>query len=215
MTEARRDANSAGRPRVVIGTANPHKIREIRRIVGDLPVVWLDLNDFPPGPEVEEHGATFAENARIKSEAYSRRTGELALADDSGLEVDALDGRPGVISARWAGPDQDAGRNIDKLLADLAQTPDARRTARFVCAVALAEGGRTVAEARGTCEGVILRARRGAGGFGYDPVFLVPSAGRTFAELAPEEKDRMSHRARALLALRPALAELSAGGVRP
>lgn len=215
MTEARRDASPAGCPRVVIGTANRHKILEIRRLVGDLPIAWLDLNDFPPGPEVEEPGATFEENARLKAEAYSRRTGLPALADDSGLEVDALGGRPGVLSARWAGPAQDAGRNIDKLLADLAEVPEARRTARFVCVVALAEAGRTIAEARGTCEGVILRARRGAGGFGYDPIFLVPAVGRTFAELAPEKKDLMSHRARALQALRPALVSECAGGVRP
>jgi len=190
---------------VVIGTANRHKILEIRRILGDLAAGWLDLNDFPGAPEPAESGTTFEENARIKAEAYSRFTGRPALADDSGLEVDALGGRPGVHSARFAGPEQDAGRNIDRLLEELEGTPEAARTARFVCAIALVDGGRLVARARGTCAGAILRARRGAGGFGYDPVFLVPDCGRTFAELPPEEKDRLSHRGGALEELAAAI----------
>lgn len=196
------------RTQVVVATGNRHKVEEIRGILGDVPVTWVDLSGFPGAPEVAETGATFEENARIKALAYARHVHGLTLADDSGLEVDALGGRPGVHSARFAGPEQDSERNIDRLLAELATTPDAARTARFVCTVAISDGARVLAEARGACEGTILRARRGRGGFGYDPVFLVPELGVTFAELSAEEKNRRSHRGRALAALRPLLLSL-------
>lgn len=177
-------------------------------MLDDLAIDWVDLGAYPDAPEVAETGDTFEANARIKAEAYSRYTGATVLADDSGLEVDALGGRPGVHSARYAGPGQDSERNIDRVLRELGDRPDGERTARFVCVMALAEGGRVRATARGACEGRIAHARRGSGGFGYDPVFLVPGTGRTFGELSPAEKDRLSHRARALAAIHPALAAL-------
>jgi len=191
--------------RIVIGSGNRHKVEEIRRILSGLPVEWSDRIGRTDVPEPEETGTTFEENARLKAAAYARATGEWVLADDSGLEVDALAGRPGVLSARYAGPEQDAGRNIGRLLGELDRVPDDRRAARFVCVAVVHDGIRVLAEARGTCEGTIVRAPRGSGGFGYDPVFLVPDLGRTFAELSAAEKDRRSHRARALTDLRAAL----------
>jgi XTP/dITP diphosphohydrolase len=158
---------------------------------------------------VEEDGETFAANAAKKAREVAAAAGLPALADDSGLEVDALDGAPGVRSARYAGAGHDDAANNRRLLAELAGVPTARRTARFRCAVALADPrgplGDTVEIREGACAGVILESPRGHNGFGYDPLFLYPELGRTFAELSLEEKGRLSHRARALAAMLPVL----------
>nr|WP_253264079.1 XTP/dITP diphosphatase [Geobacillus sp. DSP4a] len=159
------------------------------------------LLDFPDVPDVEETGSTFAENARLKAEAISRRFGCPVIADDSGLVVDALGGRPGVYSARYAGEDKNDARNIAKLLHELEGVPMEQRTARFHCALAVAIPGRPTAVVEAACEGYIAEAPRGEGGFGYDPVFYLPEKGKTMAELTPEEKNEISHRAKALAKL--------------
>jgi XTP/dITP diphosphohydrolase len=162
------------------------------------------LSDATP---VEETGATFLENAKLKAEAFSRRTDLPVLADDSGLEVDALEGRPGVLSARFGGPQLSDAARSKAVLKGLVDVPEERRTARFQCVLAVARGGRTLATFEGRVEGRILRELRGKNGFGYDPIFLHPETGRTFAEMAPEEKEAVSHRGRALAALGQALAQ--------
>jgi XTP/dITP diphosphohydrolase len=197
---------------ILLGSGNPKKLEEIRRALRGLPFRILlprDLAD-PPPPPVED-GATFEENAAIKAAAYSRVFPGLVLADDSGLEVDALGGRPGVLSARFAGAGASDARNNEKLLFMLAGIPGPLRTARFVCAVALAEGGRILHTARGTCMGRIAEAPSGTGGFGYDPLFIVGGGDRRLAELDPLEKDAISHRGRALAALRPSLSAMARG----
>lgn len=186
---------------IVIASKNEGKIREIRQILSDLPVAVVTLPDLP---EVVEDGLSFAENARKKAVAIARHSGRWALADDSGLEVDALGGAPGIHSARWSGAGDEA--NNDKLLAELRDVPAAARTARYRAVVVVADPeGALVAEADGACEGVIGFERRGTGGFGYDPLFVLPGLGRTMAELAAEAKNRISHRARALERLRAPL----------
>ncbi|RUO91715.1 RdgB/HAM1 family non-canonical purine NTP pyrophosphatase [Corallococcus sp. AB018] len=189
------------KPRLLFATGNAGKLRELRALVGDA-VEVVSLQDLPPVPEPVEDGATFEENAVKKAREYSEATGLPALADDSGLCVDALDGRPGVLSARYA-PGDDKAR-YEKLLADLADVPDEKRTASFRCALALVTGkGDEPRVEVGRCEGVILRAPKGTNGFGYDPVFQVEGeGGRSMAELAPEEKSRVSHRARAFQLMR-------------
>lgn len=193
---------------LMLATGNPGKVAELRAILAgyfDLDgVTLLTPRDWPtPLPEVAETGTTFAENARLKADALAAATGLMSLADDSGLCVDALGGAPGLLSARWAGPDaSDADRNA-KLLVALADTPPERRTARFVCAAALAVPGGSAIIGEGVCEGLILAAPRGANGFGYDPLFLLPALGRTMAELTTEEKNRLSHRALAVSRLSP------------
>lgn len=161
-----------------------------------------DLRDFPEAPEVEETGDTFLENATLKAVAISRLVPGLILADDSGLEVDALRGAPGVRSARFAGEKADDAANNAKLLAALEEIPDGKRTARFRCVMVAAEAGGVLAHFDGTVEGGINGAPRGTHGFGYDPLFVPEGFHRTFAELGPDTKNRMSHRARALQALR-------------
>ncbi|MDO9557549.1 MAG: RdgB/HAM1 family non-canonical purine NTP pyrophosphatase [Coriobacteriia bacterium] len=193
---------------VIVATSNKGKLAEIRSTV-DLPgfefTTAADLGFEPL--EVEETGTTFLENARLKARAYAERFGMSALADDSGLQVDALDGEPGVYSSRYAGVDGDDAANNRKLLEALAAVAEPDRTARFRSVVVLVhpEGTETVAE--GACEGVIARTPRGEGGFGYDPLFRpLAAGGRTMAELTLEEKNKISHRGAALLALRKALA---------
>jgi len=193
--------------RLLVATTNPGKAREIAEILGDLGVRVAGLEAVPWVPLFEEGDASFAAGAHAKAAFYNRITGWPTLGDDSGLEVDALGGAPGVRSARYAGPGATDAQRIDKLLAELASVPPERRTARFRCAVSLVADGREVVAAEGSCEGRILEAPRGTGGFGYDPVFLVPETGRTFAELPPPEKNALSHRGRALAALRARLAE--------
>jgi XTP/dITP diphosphohydrolase len=192
-------------PRVLLATTNPGKVREFARLLGDMAVRWVSLADLPGAPEVQEDGATYAENALHKATALAAWSGMVTLADDSGLEVDALEGAPGVQSARYAGLPQDPAANTAKLLAALDGVPPGLRAARFRCVLALVAPDGATLVVDGCCEGVILDAPRGRGGFGYDPVFLFPATGRTFAELSGDEKDRVSHRAQACAALRPLL----------
>ncbi len=201
---------------VLVATGNPGKLREIREITAGLPLRWRALAEFPHVPEAVEDGDTFAENARRKARHYSRATGLWTLADDSGLEVDALGGAPGVHSARYAGLPRDDRANNRKLIAALAGVPAARRTARFRCAIALADGEHILLETDGRVEGRIIDEPRGANGFGYDPHFLVPELGRTMAELPSAEKNARSHRGAALRAmLRQLEALLRARGLWP
>jgi XTP/dITP diphosphohydrolase len=202
---------SAPRARLVFATKNAGKLAELRALCADLDVEVLSAIDLAT-PEVDEDGDGLAANAIKKAREVSRATGLPALADDSGLEVDALGGAPGVYSARYAGVDgvgADAANNA-RLLEALAGVPPARRTARFRAVLALADvDGRLGDEAwtaEGVCEGVVLEAPRGTGGFGYDPLFLVPELGLTFAELGVGTKNDRSHRARAMAAMRPRLA---------
>jgi len=188
---------------LMLATSNPGKVAELRAILASLfdlgGLSLLSPRDWPaPLPQVTETGTTFAENARLKADALAAATGIPSLADDSGLCVDALDGAPGLYSARWAGPGASDSERNTKLLLALADVPPERRTARFVCAAALAMPGGETRTAEGVCEGVILTAPRGANGFGYDPLFLLPDLRRTMAELTSEEKNRLSHRALAV-----------------
>lgn len=195
--------------RIVLASRNAHKLEELRRILAEqLPEVELVGDD---GPEPVENGLTFEENALIKARAAAARTGLPAIADDSGISVDVLGGSPGIFSARWAGPARSDADNLQLLLHQLADVADGARGARFVAAAAVAmPDGRELA-VRGEWPGEILRERRGEGGFGYDPIFLPEGETRSAAELAPAEKDAVSHRRRAFTALAPRLAELLAG----
>jgi XTP/dITP diphosphohydrolase len=196
------------RPRLLLASANQGKLRELRTILEGLPVELAGLADVGLGepPEVEETGDTFLENALLKARAYAAWSGLAAVADDSGLEVDALGGAPGVRSARYAGPGAGDQANLDKLLAALAGVPPERRTARFRCAAVLvdpASAGEWHAEA--AWEGRVLETPRGSGGFGYDPVFLPGGWELTSAEVDQATKDAASHRGKAFRALRPAI----------
>ncbi len=196
-----------------MASRNPGKIRELRQILADLDLRLLGLADFPELPEIPETGASFAENAAAKAREVARLTGLPALADDSGLEVAALGGRPGVFSARYA---QDLSGltaptdadNWTKLLQEMRDIPWEARQARFVCEIALALPDGRLFRARGECAGRIAQAPQGTQGFGYDPVFWVAEYGATMAQLGPEVKNRISHRARALTALREILLAL-------
>ncbi|MDQ7029440.1 MAG: RdgB/HAM1 family non-canonical purine NTP pyrophosphatase [Ardenticatenia bacterium] len=191
---------------IVIATGNPGKRQEYKALLGQLPVTLVMPDDLGLSLHVDEHGATFDENAVLKALAYARAADMPALADDSGLEVDVLGGFPGIHSARWAGPtDED---RVRALLAKMEAVPWARRQARFVCAVALVTPLGHVVTALGTVDGRILFAPRGNGGFGYDPIFYVAEVARTMAELSPEEKNRLSHRGRAARAIRPHIESL-------
>ena len=197
--------------KLLVGTNNPGKVREYEELLADLPetleVTFLTREGLTL--EVEESGETFEENARIKALAYAQASGLISLADDSGLEVDALGGAPGVHSARYAGPAISDADRYRKLLDALADVPAGQRSARFRCVVALALPDGTVHTADGFCEGEIGFAPRGEHGFGYDPVFVAKGhGGRTMAELTPDVKNEISHRARALLAIQPVLRAL-------
>jgi len=183
---------------LVLATGNPGKIKECEAFLGPAGFTVLGLDALTDQTPVEETGKTFEANARLKAEGYSRRTPHLVLADDSGLEVDALGGAPGVLSARYGGPDLTDPERCTAILDALAGTPDDKRTARFRCVLALAKAGRTVATFDGVVEGSILRAPRGANGFGYDPIFFHAPSGCAFAELTREEKELVSHRGNAL-----------------
>jgi XTP/dITP diphosphohydrolase len=196
-------------PVLVLGTRNRKKRQEIEEILGDLGVEFQDLSHWPGAPEVVEDGATFADNARKKAVELARAFHQWVLGEDSGLVVPALNGRPGVYSARYAGKQGDDDANNDRLLAELAPLPADRRAAYYVCTAALADPqGNVRAVVEGRCHGVITRERRGTGGFGYDPLFLIREYHRTFGELSPRVKHALSHRARALTQLRPALRRL-------
>jgi XTP/dITP diphosphohydrolase len=196
-------------PVLVLGTRNRKKREEIEEILGDLRIELHDLSRWPDAPAVVEDGATFEDNARKKASQLGRALHQWVLGEDSGLVVPALSGRPGVYSARYAGKQGDDEANNDRLLAELAPLPDDRRAAYYVCTAALADPqGAVQAVVEGRCHGVIVKERRGIGGFGYDPLFLVPEYHRTFGELSSRVKHAVSHRARALEQLRPALRRL-------
>jgi XTP/dITP diphosphohydrolase len=198
-------------PVLVLGTRNVKKRQEIVEILGDLGLDLRDLAGWPDAPEVVEDGATFEANACKKAAELARGLGQWVLGEDSGLVVPALGGRPAVMSARYAGRQGDDQANNQKLLAELAPLPDDRRGAYYVCTAALADPqGEIRAVTEGRCQGVILRAAHGTGGFGYDPLFLIAEYHRTFGELSSRVKHALSHRSRALERLRPALRQLLA-----
>ncbi|GAA2206159.1 RdgB/HAM1 family non-canonical purine NTP pyrophosphatase [Nonomuraea monospora] len=194
--------------KIVLATRNEGKIAELRRILAGFDIVGLE--EFPSIGEIAETGVTFEENALLKAHAVAQGSGLPAVADDSGLCVDVLNGMPGVFSARWAGRHGADDANLDLLLAQVSDVPDDKLTAHFACAAALAlpSGEHRVVE--GTLPGSLVRARRGSGGFGYDPIFVPEGETRTTAELTPEEKDAISHRGRAFRALAPVVRELLA-----
>lgn len=183
---------------LVLATKNPGKIREILDVLALPGIVLHTFEEYSDWPELEETGETLEENAVLKAEALRDRYSISALADDSGLLVEHLGGRPGVHSSRYAGPEGDAEKNMDRLLAELAGVSEEERGARFACVIALAGAGGGLHLARGECEGVILGERRGVGGFGYDPVFKPKGYERSMAELSLEEKNAISHRGKAL-----------------
>jgi XTP/dITP diphosphohydrolase len=195
---------------LVLGTRNPKKREELLDILGDLGIELRDLTQYPDTPEVEEDGKTFEENARKKAAELARHLKQWVLGEDSGLVVPALNGRPGVYSARYAGKQGDDAANNARLLAELAPLPEDRRAAYYVCTAALANpAGEVVAIVEGRCHGRINREARGSGGFGYDPLFLIPEYHKTFGELSARVKHALSHRGRAMAQLRPVLRRLS------
>ena len=194
-------ANPANPYTVLVSTRNAHKLVEIRQILGPS-FELLDLSSVPAIGEVEETGTTFEENAALKALAASAHFGGWVLADDSGLEVDALSGAPGVYSARFSGEGATDASNRVLLLEKLAGVPSNQRSARFRCVIALARGGEVLAHFSGAVEGAIIQSEKGEGGFGYDPLFVPEGFGETFAELGAETKNRLSHRGRALAGLK-------------
>ncbi|MGZ3675853.1 MAG: RdgB/HAM1 family non-canonical purine NTP pyrophosphatase [Ktedonobacterales bacterium] len=200
----------SSRPRIVLASTNRHKIDEFRALLADVPCELIGPDDLGLTIEVEETGTTFHENAVLKAIAYAEATNLPALADDSGLEIDALGGEPGVYSARWAGVETSYEDRFRILFERLASVADERRTARYRCVIAVAQpaphGLYTVVD--GTLEGRIAREPRGSGGFGYDPIFYVPEKGRTVGEMTPAEKHAISHRGQAAAAVREPLRHL-------
>ena len=190
---------------VVLATLNPGKVRELRRLLGDLPIELLSLVDIPGATLPPETGATYVENALIKARTAHRLTGLAALGDDSGLEVDALGGAPGLHSARFGGPGLDDAGRVTLLLERLRAVPAGKRTARFRGVIALVDEVGREHTVEGVAEGEIALAPRGAGGFGYDPVFFYPPLGRTFGELSDADRERVSHRGHAARAARDLL----------
>jgi XTP/dITP diphosphohydrolase len=193
---------------LVLATRNRHKVDELSAMLAELPVRLLSFHDFPDMPDVVEDGETLEENAVKKAREVAEFTGLAALADDTGLEVDALGGAPGVRSARYAGEGTDWAANNRKLLSELAGVRGPARGAAFRCVVALAVPGGEVGTVEGTTRGVILEAPRGDGGFGYDPLFLPDGFDRTYAEMGSDEKNAVSHRGKAINAARRLVATL-------
>lgn len=188
--------------KILIATKNIGKVREFQAMFKDFGIEVISLLDIKNSPDVEETGVTFEENAIIKAEAICSIMNIPVIADDSGLEVDALEGRPGVYSARYAGSEKSDEANMDKVLNELKGIAEPNRTARFVCALAFARPDKKTFVVRGTCEGEILSERRGNEGFGYDPIFYLPRLDCSMAELSKEEKNNISHRAVALQKLK-------------
>jgi ribonuclease PH len=220
VAAAQPDVTTMAAETVVLATRNAAKLRELARILGaedgasqdgGAQIRLAGLDEFPGAPDVPETGATFEENALLKARAIADYTGLPAVADDSGLCVDALNGMPGVLSARWAGGHGDDKANLDLVLAQVADVPDTRLGARFVCAAALVVPGPAAREwvVTGQVEGRLIRAPRGSGGFGYDPIFLPDGFGQTTAEMTAEAKDAISHRGRAFRALTPFISTLA------
>jgi XTP/dITP diphosphohydrolase len=192
---------------IVVATANPGKLREIRDALQGMAVEIVSLIDLSPPPPIEEDGKSFRENALKKARVVAQHTGRLTIADDSGLEVDCLQGKPGVRSARFAGERASDAENNRKLLQLLKDVPLAQRGAFFRCVIAIVDPRGKEAWVKGVCRGVIGETERGSQGFGYDPLFLLPEIGKTLAELPLEVKNRVSHRGRALAALKEALGD--------
>lgn len=195
--------------RLAIASHNAHKLRELGRICADWPVAWVTVETHDPAafPDVEETGATYLDNALLKATEVAAALGVPAIADDSGIEVDALGGAPGPRSARYSGEHATDEQNLDALLRAIKGVPAGGRTARYRCVAAIAWPSGEAAHTDGVCEGALVSKRRGVGGFGYDPVFVPAGWDETMAELADEQKDRISHRGRAFRALRELLAE--------
>ena len=199
------------REKLLVATSNRKKGGEMVHILGaaGLDVEILTLADFPDLPEVDETGETFLANAHLKAEAAVSQTGLISIADDGGLVIDALGGAPGVQSHRFLGENTSFDEKMDRVLDMLRDVPDAERTCRFVCAVVIATADGRTFECEGTCEGRIAREKRGSGGFGYDPIFLLPELGLHVAELSPDDKHQISHRGKALACAIPYLRSLS------
>lgn len=199
--------------KLILATKNENKIHEIKNMLDGLGIEVCSLFNYPEIPDIIEDGKTFIENALKKARTVHEITGELALADDSGLVVDALDGAPGVYSSSYAGREKDYSANNQKLLEEMKDVPDGRRNAVFVCVMALVGQGGEEYIVEGRCEGRINRSLKGEYGFGYDPLFYLPDKGKTMAELSMDEKNAISHRGRALVKIRDVLLDiLSADG---
>jgi XTP/dITP diphosphohydrolase len=183
---------------IIVATNNKGKAAEFEALFEPLGYKVLTLRDLPHIEEVEETGVTFEENARLKAETVSKLENKMVIADDSGLVVDALDGRPGVYSARYAGEEKNDDANIQKVLDELADVEEKERTARFVCVLAVAIPNKETKIFKGTCEGLITKEKMGENGFGYDPIFYIRDKGKTMAQLTKEEKNQISHRANAI-----------------
>lgn len=194
--------------RVVLATRNAHKVEELRRILASTGIELVGLDEFADVGEVAETGATFADNALLKAHAAASATGLVAIADDSGIAIDALNGMPGVLSVYWAGRARDDAANLQLVLEQLEDVPDERRGAAFVCAAAAATPDGRDAVVEGRLEGLVTRAPRGERGFGYDPIFVPVGERRTTAEMSAAEKDAISHRGAAFRALVPLLGDL-------
>ncbi|KRG14432.1 XTP/dITP diphosphatase [Lederbergia galactosidilytica] len=194
--------------KVMIATKNKGKASEFATLFSQFGLEVSTLLDIENHPDIEETGNTFEENARIKAETLSLELNEMVLADDSGLIVDELDGAPGIYSARYAGVEKNDEANIDKLLYEMRDVPENKRTARFYCALALAIPGEETIFVSGKCEGKILTERHGVNGFGYDPIFFASEVGKSMAELTNKEKNKISHRSEALKNLEPILRDL-------
>jgi XTP/dITP diphosphohydrolase len=192
---------------LILASSNAHKAKELTALLDGIRVI--PMRDAGLNLDIEETGTTFAENAMLKARAVFDASGLASVADDSGLAVDALGGRPGIYSARYGGDGATDADRYRKLLRELHEVPDEKRTARFICAMACVLDCETAFVVEGTCEGVILRAPRGENGFGYDPVFLIPERGLTLSEMPPEEKNQISHRARASFFLRERLISMT------
>lgn len=188
---------------IIIATKNKGKAKEFSILFTPYGIEILSLLDLDSLPEIEETGKTFEENAILKAEGIAKLTQTVVIADDSGLVIDELDGMPGIYSARYAGEAKDDSANIDKVLAEMEDVPEEKRTARFYCALAVAGPGLNTEVVAGVCEGKILRERQGLNGFGYDPIFLASATGKSMAEMLPEEKNKISHRSLALKRLEP------------
>lgn len=200
--------------RLLVATHNQGKVVEFAEMLTDLDIEWLSLDDVGVVEDVEETGSTFRENSILKARVYAAKTGLLTLADDSGLEVDALDGAPGVYTARYGGAGLTAVQRYQKLLEAMKEVPAPQRTARFRCVIVLAApDGTILGESEGVCEGQIALAPAGKGGFGYDPVFYLPRLRQTMAQLSPAEKHQISHRGRAVQAIMPHLRTLLQSGM--
>ena len=196
--------------RLLVATTNTGKLREIRSVLGEVPVELVTLRDLPTIEEPEETGLTFEDNARLKALYYSERSGMTTVAEDSGLVIDGLDGEPGVRSARFLRPDASYAERFADIFHRLSGPPEKNRAARFVCALAVADRGHVIYEARGIVEGEIAREPQGTAGFGYDPIFYYPPYGSTLAEVAEDAKLAVAHRGQAFRALTAWLASLPA-----